>query len=485
MMTSLLFLSSLAFAVPTETGEIEPTMQAGPDRTQRPEVKPAVAMTHAEPTRETELAPGVTVDLIPTSSWLTNLTVSFGHGSIEVAGHETAFTEALGGLWDVCTTTHSPSELEVLKDLNDISISSYMSPHELTFSVQAPKHSLDLATELLAQVIHEPCFDGRELKRWKRDEVLSLTDEAPNTPSMILSYALSHAWYPSDHPYGARPDVAAYGDVKRHELIEAATQFRVSAPVHVQFVGDVSMDEATEMTRRIVRDAGDPSPRSEALAIPDHKGTRVIAIDVPGLPQTSIAMRMDGPTLDHVHSTAFEAANFALGGTFLARLNANLREEKGFTYGIYSRYSARPVSGTWSTFVEVKAENTGAAAREIRHELDRMANGGATPEEILAFYRDEVASWNDMFRTAQQAARSYGSVWDNSRTMAEELERIQSLRQLQGTDTMKAAADWLAEDAGRVWVFVGDRATIEPQLTELGLTPQWVSPQQAVLGAGF
>lgn len=482
-MTILLALLAVATAgsieQPAAATEVAPV---GPDRSAVPTVAAASALAHPQVT-EVELSPGVVLRHVRAPGVRHVVaTVYLHHGGVDLDALPAAATSALSALWDVATDVHDAEALELLTDRHQISLSAGASNHSAYVEATAPREALTESLDLLKEVLRSPSLPARELARWKRETELNILSDAPSSPGSAVRWGLSHAWYPADHAYGLRPDLTAIRRVKRADMIDRHARLLRESPITVQVVGDIDVDEVRASCAAIVEGLGDPGPWSEELPVPPAEGARLFVVDVQDLEQTTIMMRALAPNRFDDDHIPFSAVQFALGGSFLSRLNENLRERNGFTYGVSAGYSASDRSGRWTVQVQVAAENTGAAIREIQHEIDRVVADGVTPEEIDANLRDEITAWNDTFATASSADGFYYSLLDDRETVAQAASRLDALAGVTPEAAKAAAARWIAPDQPRVWFLAGDRDVVEPQLTELGITPTWLTPEQAVLG---
>jgi zinc protease len=346
-------------------------------------------------------------------------------------------------------------------------------------SFDAPKENLEAVWPLARAILAEPTFSNREIKLWRWDQRLWYTTQAPTSSRSVEGSLGSYGWFPSTHPYGVRPDLDALDAVKRNELLEAHAAI-VASPVRVLVVGDVDAT-LTDAVVTLLDGLGGPGDPGADLTLGALKAPTLLAVDMPG-DQATVSLRYAGPRLNTPDVAAFRAVDYALGGTFLARLNANLREERGLTYGIYSRYYADPGLGTWRTQVTVSADDAGEAITQIRAELDGILDGGASDVEIAAMTREWSAEWNQTLGTADDAMYAYADFADEGRTEAEARAELEALATLTGEQTRKAAATWLAADKPHLWIVVGPKDVLTEQLAATGLEPVWVDAEDAVLG---
>ena len=120
------------------------------------------------------------------------------------------------------------------------------------------------------------------------------------------------------------------------------------------------------------------------LAAKPGNGLRVVVVHRPEAVQTVIRFYAPAPRYAAADRMSLQLLNTLLGGSFTSRLNQNLREKNGFTYGARSGYSLAPAAGFFSAGANVKSEVTGAAIRELMLELQRLGGGPGdiTPAEV-------------------------------------------------------------------------------------------------------
>ncbi|MBW1877034.1 MAG: insulinase family protein, partial [Deltaproteobacteria bacterium] len=379
--------------------------------------------------------------------------------------------------------THPAADLALLKDLTDIDVwSSGVGFRKGSLTLEAPREALEEGLDLFGEVLLTPQYPNDALRQYKSLREYWYIADGPSQPAAVAETLLGYAWYPPDSPYGIRPDLAELDAVRRRALRERHLHRLVLAPMTVLVVGDVTRADVEGRLADIFSDLGAPG---EAEPMPPFEGATesvVYAVDMPGQEQATIGVRFAGPSIQHPDRIGLEVVDWALGGHFLSRLNRNLREEKGLTYGVGSSLSIGQTHGTWSASVEVKAENTAIAIREIEWEIARVVEEGVTAEEVDAAWREWVSDWNTVQQTAGSAFSFYVDLFESERTLTEVRGELDAIAALTPEDTRRVAAAWLGPEQPRIWVVVGDREVIELQLAALEGEVRWVTPEQAILG---
>ena len=142
--------------------------------------------------------------------------------------------------------------------------------------------------------------------------------------------------------------------------------------------------------------------------------------------------------------------------------------------------SVGDLSGTFGVGVDVKPAAVGQTLREIDGELGRLAAEGVRADEVDLAWRSFVDDWNQWFRDAESAAGGYERSWWRGMSVGSLREELDAYKAVTPDATRAAANRWWGPEAPRVWVVVGERAVLEPQLAGRAVT--WVTPEQAILG---
>jgi zinc protease len=455
---------------------------AGPLRTAPPEVLPADVFDH--PALEVHDLGGVIVRHLQVPGVRkVAVRVTLHRGAVDLDQGYTAQVRALGQTWDLAVDGWDAAALEAETDRLDASISPWIGYTRSGVDMSVPRDELASGLELLGLILKAPTFPNKEFKAEMRSNRISLLTDVVSSMRALGSYAGTNGWYPADHPYGTRVGPDDYKAVKRADVAALHQQLVQTAPVSVLVVGDLSYDEVEGLGQVLagVGARGEPTPD---VLFTREGGVRVLAIGLPGAGQAMIGLRADGPTLADGDHVDFSAANFALGGSFLARLNRNLREENGYTYGIYSSYDAQPSRGYWMARTVVSGDVLAEAVGEMRGELAKMVESGVTSGEIDAGYRAEVASWNGVRETADSAADFYEGLLVRRQSVSERRGDVLASAEVTPASTAESAARFFSGDAPRLWVLVGDPDVLRAELVELGWSDaaEWLTPEQAAWG---
>jgi zinc protease len=251
-------------------------------------------------------------------------------------------------------------------------------------AVSARVLSRDFAAglELLADVALHPAFAQVEVERQRRDRVaewLRRRDQA----AALAEESLAEALY-GGSPYGHTllGDRESLRAIRREEIVDFWSSRRSARGSTLLVVGDVSAARVEEAAERALAALGpSPPPRPPRIEPPPRR-RRVIVVDRPGAAQTELRIGHWGPPRPHPDRSALAVINTLLGGKFTSRINLNLRERHGFTYGASSAFVDRRGPGPFVVSTAVRNDVAAAAAAEILSEIARLRSEPVDADEI-------------------------------------------------------------------------------------------------------
>jgi zinc protease len=347
-----------------------------------------------------------------------------------------------------------------------------------TISLTVLAEWLPDALTLVRDLLRAPEFPDREVARLK-DERLAELLQLRAEPGALADEHLSRAVYAPTARYAtpAGGNAASVRALTR-DVVRGfyAERYRPTATTLV-IAGDVSVDRAADLARALFGDwQGDVGP-TVARAVdtsPPIRITRVVA--KADAPQSEIRVGHAG--LPRRHPDYFETTvmNAVLGGLFSSRINLNLREEHGYTYGAFSAFEWRRSSGPFVIQTAVKSDVTGAAVREILREIERMRSEeiGTNELTLATSYLDGVFPIRYETTSAIATALSNLVIHDLPEHFYDDYRA--RVRAVTTQDVLRAAQRHLHPDRLRI-VVVGDPGVIVTPLSEIhGTSVEIVTP---------
>ena len=265
----------------------------------------------------------------------------------------------------------------------------------LYLSLNTPRRTLGPALDLLADVALRPAFRDSDIRR-ERDLRLAAILAARDQPNGMAGLAFGAIVYPAAHPYHRPINGDSAGTVRLDSATVRGFYQRVVRPDQAEFIitGDISLAEArTEIGRRFgawraSRMAPLRAPVPPAATPPSRRV--IYLVDKPGAAQSVIMIGRPGLDRSTPDYAAIEVMNTILGGSFSSRLNQNLRETKGYTYGAGSRFAWRPLPGPFTARSAVRSDVTDSSLVEFFKELNAIRDTPVSDAE-LARARNYIA----------------------------------------------------------------------------------------------
>ncbi|MEM7789236.1 MAG: pitrilysin family protein [Bacteroidota bacterium] len=341
--------------------------------------------------------------------------------------------------------------------------------HVLRVQLRTPVSKLDDALPLMADVALRPTFPEADLERLRTQRLTAFTQRR-DEPRAIASVVTDRTLYGDDHPYG-RPLAGtpeAVAALSRADLV--AFHDATVRPERAALVvaGAVSADEMMPRLEALFG-AWAPGAAPEAgVAETDPVAARTVTIvDRPGAAQSVIRIGRIGAARSTPDYYALQVLNTILGGSFTSRLNQNLRERNGYTYGAGSSFSFWPTPGPFLARADVQTDVTASALTEFFNELNGML--ATVPDDELAKARNYVAlSFPSPFATVAGTASMVGSLFVDDLPDDAFDDFTRRIQAVTADDLARVARTYITPEQMAV-IVVGDRAAIEADVRALGL----------------
>lgn len=336
-------------------------------------------------------------------------------------------------------------------------------------SVSAMTTQLGPAVKLLADVALRPTLAEAEWKHVQEQREAALIDQRAE-PGVAAVRAFRAAAY-GDHALG-RPVEGTIESVKATRLADVKAFYASFAPAGAALiaVGGAPADEVLRALRPAFekwKPAHAARPPVKDGAVPTDR-PRLVLVDFPGKPQSVVLVGQPAVPRSSPDFLALEAFNSVLGGSFTSRLNQNLRELHGYSYGAFSRFAFGRGPGAFAARSSVKTDVTGPSVGEILHELQLAVAEPVTAAELdkaralLAYQLVETLSHADALAAEVAGMFIDGLPPDELQTR---VPRLQALT----PQSVQAAAARALDPAHMTIGIAGDKAAVLPQLEKLGL----------------
>ena len=335
-------------------------------------------------------------------------------------------------------------------------------------SASGPASEFERVLELVGEVIFSAEYPQVEVEV-SRSRVMQDLSVARAQPSTVARDRLRQVLF-GDHPYGnPTPLPEAVLTVRRDDIRKLHQRLFRACGGRFVVVSNLSHAKVDRLIRGYFEDTAGPRRNWGRRPPPDPKRPKpnftanAILVDRPGSVQTTIRVAMPSPSRPDPIYHAFLVANTVFGGYFSSRLVENVRESKGYAYGISSSISHKRKLSTVTVATDVATDVTAPALVEIFYEIDKMRAAPPDPQEIEAARRYLLGATAISLDTYGGIAASLDSLFDaglNERYLRELKRRLWSL----SPDEIYEAGCRYFDRSKAVVVLVGDAARTERSL---------------------
>ncbi|MDH3495094.1 MAG: insulinase family protein [Acidobacteriota bacterium] len=347
-----------------------------------PEALPAVPFNIPKPV-QFELENGLRVVCVEDNRFPTiSLRLGTRFGDIDDPADGTGVNSAMASLMTEGTANYGSRELaeEIEKLGGGLSVGSSFDHTVLRLS-SLTVH-FERMTSLMAEVLLRPAFPENELELYKKNAIEGLKYQR-SQPDFLADEQVSSIVY-GDHPYSVNsPDERDFAKIGREQVESAWKQGIIPNNSILVVVGDISAEQLRRSLESNLSEWREgTAPTREFQAAPERDRRTLTIVDRPGSTQSNIVLANIAINRTSPDYFPVLLMNQVLGAGASSRLFMNLREEKGYTYGAYSRIHAKQYLGTFEATSEVRSAVTGDSLREFFYELERIRDEDVTEKEL-------------------------------------------------------------------------------------------------------
>jgi len=442
-----------------------------PWRKTRPKPGPAASLQLATPTTAT-LPNGLTLILsekheVP----IVAANLVFRGGSDSNPPDKAGLANFAAAMLDEGTSTRNA--LAIADELARLgaSLGTGSSMDSMTVSARSLATNFPATLDLVADVTLRPAFPADEIDRQRAQRLGQLVQQRDNPAALVGTIAMQ-AVYGTRHPYG-------FAEIGTEASVKAITRADMQAFWKERFVpnnaalvvaGDITMPELRALAEKAFGAWERGSPTRATIGAPTTTSARVVIVDKPGSPQTQLRVAGIGAERSSPDFRPLQVMNMALGGLFSSRINMNLREAHGYTYGASSQFTFRRTPGPFQVAAGVRTDVTAPAVAEVFKEVLSMAQKPMTADELQRAKDSMANSLPGAFESSANAVNNFSNVFVYDLGLDYYSRYAAQVNAVTGEQTAAVARKYLATE-NMVVIAVGDRSKIEVPLRELGLGP--------------
>jgi zinc protease len=464
----------------TEAKTVEPpktTKDAGAVKGNRP-LPPVGQLAALDfPTiTHTRLANGIPLDFVQRSGGvpLTQIALSFDAGSAADSPAERGLAAMTMDLLDEGTSKLSSQQVAEAEERLGADVSTSNGADRSYVMVNALSPNLAPSLDLMSDVVKDAAFRPNDVERI-RAQTLTAIAQTQKDPTRVARRLMPLVLYGPNHPYGgpAGGDPKAIAKFGRADLIAFEQRWLRPDTAKMFVVSDRPLSEIQPLIEaRFGHWTAPAVPKgTKTFAAPPPRPTapRILLVNRPGAPQSSIVGAQLLPIDPKGDIIPFDTANDALGGNFLSRLNMDLREEKGWSYGVSGDEQLNLHGVSYVVSAPVQADRTGDSLVELNKQITEfVTTKGVTQEELGRVVTNNVNQLPGEFETAGAVLGAMMNI-DMLQRPDNYYETLAPEYRAQTTASLDKAVRSALDPKGFAWIVVGDAAKIRPQLEKLGM----------------
>ena len=326
--------------------------------------------------------------------------------------------------------------------------------------------------DILADELLNSTFPAASLERLRAQRLVALT-QTKSQPAGIAARVFPRVLFGPAHPYGNFTTEESYKAITRDDIVAFHGAYFEPGRALVTVVGDVSAATVKTSIEHALSawPKGGSTPMFSYPAVPAPHPTTIFVVDKQGAAQSTFAIGNPGPPRSTPDYYALQVMNTILGGMFQSRLNANIREEKGYSYGVNSAFAFGKGPGAFRAGGDIVSAKSDAALVEFMKELHGIQGSRPVTDEELNTAKDAlIQRLPGAFASVQGINGAISSLWVQGLPDDYYQQYSEKIRAVTAADVLRVAKQYIDLDHLAI-VIVGDRASIEAPLKATGIAP--------------
>ena len=427
------------------------------------------AITHAR------LSNGIGVDYVQrTAVPLTQVALAFDAGSAADSPAARGLAAMTMSLLDEGTSTLTSQQFAETEERLGADVNTGNGADRSYVMLNALSPNLAPALDLMISTVKDAAFRPADVERI-RAQTLTGIAQTQKDPTRVARRLLPLVLYGPSHPYGgpAGGDPKAIEKISRADLLAFRQRWLRPDDAKIYIVSDRTLAEVRPLLEARFGNWTPPAVAKgvKAFTAPPPRPTapKILLVDRKGAPQSSIVGGQLLPIDPRGDIIPFDTANDVLGGTFLSRLNMDLREEKGWSYGVSGDEDVMLHAVPYTISAPVQADRTGDALAELNRQLTEfVTTRGVTEEELTRTVANSINQLPGEFETSGSVLGALMNI-DMLNRPDNYYETLAPEYRAMTTATLDHAARSALDPKGFTWIVVGDAAKVRPQLDKLGM----------------
>jgi predicted Zn-dependent peptidase len=400
-----------------------------------------------------------------------SITFLGGANQFEPAG-KTGLASITAAMMSEGTKTRDADALSKALQLLGTSVSTTIAGESGSMGFVSTTANFAPTLDILADMLLNPTFPAPSLDRIRAQRLVALK-QGRAQPNTISSRVFPRILYGPEHPYGRITTEDSIQAIAREDVAAFHKTFFQPGRAVVAVVGDVDHAAVKPQLEKALFawPKGGERPTFEYPPLAPPKKTAIYLVDRPGSAQSIFALGHPGPARNTPDYYALQVMNTMLGGMFQSRLNANIREEKGYSYGVGSGFSYGKGPGAFSTGGDIVSAKTDAALIEFMKELRGILGSRPVTDEELAVAKESlIQRLPATFASVAGINSALTTIWTQGLPEDYYQRYPKMIDAVTKEDVLRVARKYIDLDHLAI-VIVGDRTSIEGPLKATGIAP--------------
>ena len=405
---------------------------------------------------------------------LVEMNFQFNFGYAQENNDELGYTNFMMGMLNEGTKKYSSLEFDEVLDSLGSNLGFGSGLDTSVASLSSLKANLSQTLDLAKEALINPTFPEKEIERIKKETLAGIIQEE-NRPASIAYRNIGKLLYGEEHPYGKPLTGSGISEtissITRANIMDVHSRAINSAHLTFAVAGDIEMKELVDL---LESKFGDWSANSDSglktlttVELPDNR--TVYLIDKPNAQQSYIVAGQLLPPSATDEEIEIDYMNYAIGGSFTARLNMNLREDKSWSYGVRTRLGDAKGQRAMLVTAPVQTDKTSESMAEIVKEYaDYLSTKPITQDELAKGKASKTLRLPGQFETLGALKGGVSGIVTYDRDL-DYLDQLPALLDEPSLNQVQAKAQKYIKPNQWTWLIVGDLSKIEEPIRALNL----------------
>ncbi len=440
------------------------------DRSLQPQAGPSPLVIMPE-YWETSLDNGIDIiGALSTEIPTVNIRMSFDGGHLLESPEKYGLASLTAAMMNENTENFTSEEFEIELDKLGSSIFVTAGAQSTSVSMRSLSRNLDATIELLEERLFASVFMEEDLTRLRQQTIESIEADKEN-PSSIAANVYRKLIYGENHPFAisSAGEIQTLKNISLEDIQNFSLQSLVSQSLDIVVIGDITQEEILPKLEFLANIPNLEIDLPDLPATPEITSNTLYLIDKPQAPQSEIRIGYMGELTYDPTGEYFERylMNYTLGGAFNSRINLNLRENKGYTYGARSSFSATQHPGPFTASASVRGDSSADSIIQFINEITQFRDHGITAEELF-FTKNAIGQSEALdYETPGQKSRLLGQIIEYNLDSNFVNRQQQIVNGLNIERVNELARSHLPIEK-MILLVVGDKMLIEESLIDLG-----------------